>query len=1003
MCHDGGAVKSQGAAVDLNFSMVTRPVERLVATAQNGLEVLRLGGLETGSVPSPFQIVESVPMYKLRRYFPPDSRPGHAPVGPPVLMVHPMMMSADMWDVTREDGAVGILHAGGLDPWVIDFGSPDKVEGGMRRNLADHIVALSQAIDTVKDVTGSDVHLVGYSQGGMFCYQAAAYRRSKNIASIVTFGSPVDTLAALPMGIPANFAAPAANFMADHVFSRLDIPGWLARAGFQMLDPLKTAKARVDFVRQLHDREALLPREQQRRFLEREGWIAWSGPAISELLKQFIAHNRMMTGGFAISGQMVTLTDITCPVLAFVGEVDDIGQPASVRGIRRAAPNAEVYERLVRTGHFGLVVGSKAARESWPTVAAWVQWLSTGGDKPNGIDLMADQPIEHTASGVAFSSRITHGLGEVSEAALGAVRGTANAVVAANKSMRTLAVETVRTLPRLVRLGQINDHTRISLGRIIDEQAHDAPQGEFLLFDGRVHTYEAVNRRVDNVVRGLIEVGVRQGDRVGVLMETRPSALVAIAALSRLGAVAVVMRPDADLVASVRLGGVTEILTDPTNLDAARDLPGQILVLGGGEARDLHLPHDSDVIDMEQIDPDTVELPAWYRPNPGLARDLAFIAFNAAGGELVAKQITNYRWAVSAFGTASTAALDRRDTVYCLTPLHHESALLVSLGGAVVGGTRIALSRGLRPDRFVQEVRQYGVTVVSYTWAMLREVVDDPAFVLHGNHPVRLFIGSGMPTGLWGRVVDAFVPARVVEFFATTDGQAVLANVSGAKIGSKGRPLPGAGRIELGAYDAEHDLILEDDRGFVQVAAPNEVGVLLAQSNGPIDPSASVKRGVFAAGDTWISTEYLFRRDGDGDYWLMGRRGSVVHTARGLVYAEAVTDALGCINGVDLAVTYNVPVGDEQAAVSAVTLLPGATITAADLTEAVAKIPVGLGPDIVHVCPEMTLSATYRPTVSALRAAGIPKPGRQAWYFDAGSDEFRRLTPGVRSGLSGGQ
>jgi putative long chain acyl-CoA synthase len=987
--------------VDLNFSMVTRPVERLIATAQNGLEVLRLGGLETGSVPSPSQTVESVPMYKLRRYFPPDSRPGQPPAGPPVLMVHPMMMSADMWDVTREDGAVGILHASGLDPWVIDFGSPDKVEGGMRRNLADHIVALSQAVDTVSDATGSDVHLVGYSQGGMFCYQAAAYRRSKNVASIVTFGAPVDTLAALPMGIPPNFAAPAANFMADHVFNRLAIPSWLARVGFQMMDPLKTARARVDFVRQLHDREALLPREQQRRFLESEGWIAWSGPAISELLKQFIAHNRMMTGGFAVNGQMVTLTDITCPVLAFVGEVDDIGQPASVRGIRRAAPNAEVYERRIRTGHFGLVVGSKAAQQGWPTVAEWVRWLSTGGDKPDSIDLMADQPAEHTDSGVALSSRVTHGVAEVSEAALALARGAADAVVAANKSMRTLAVETVRTLPRLARLGQLNDHTRISLGRIIDEQAHDAPKGEFLLFDGRVHTYEAVNRRINNVVRGLIEVGVRQGERVGVLMETRPSALVAIAALSRLGAVAVVMRPDADLAAMVRLGGVTEILTDPTNLDAARQLPGQVMVLGGGESRDLHLPEDAQVIDMEQIDPDAVELPAWYRPNPGLARDLAFIAFSAAGGELVAKQITNYRWAVSAFGTASTAALDRRDTVYCLTPLHHESALLVSLGGAVVGGTRIALTRSLRPDRFANEVRQYGVTVVSYTWALLREVVDDPAFVLQGNHPVRLFIGSGMPTGLWGRVVDAFVPARVVEFFATTDGQAVLANVSGAKIGSKGRPLPGAGRIELGAYDAEHDLILEDDRGFVQVAGTNQVGVLLAASKGPIDPTASVKRGVFAPADTWISTEYLFLRDEDGDYWLAGRRGTVVRTARGLVYAEPVTDALGLLNGVDLAVTYNVPVGDREVAVSAVTLLPGATITAADLTEAAATIPIGLGPDIVCVVPEMTLSASYRPTVSALRAAGIPKPGRQVWYFDTGSNEFRRLTPVVRSELSG--
>src|SRR6201987_984232 len=620
MCHDVQAVRptrSKGSSqsvgrggMDLNFSAVTRPVERLMATAQNGLEVLRLGGLETGNAPSPSQVVESVPMYKLRRYFPPDSRPGHPQAGPPVLLVHPMMMSANMWDVTRADGAVGILHASGLDPWVIDFGSPDKVEGGMRRNLADHIVALSQAIDTVKDSTGSDVHLVGYSQGGMFCYQVAAYRRSKNLASIVAFGSPVDTLAALPMGLPPNLAPAMADFMADHVFNRLNIPSWLARTGFQLMDPLKTAKARVDFVRQLHDREALLPREQQRRFLEREGWIAWSGPAISELLKQFIAHNRMMTGGFAINGQMVTLTDITCPILAFVGEVDDIGQPASVRGIRRAAPNAEVFECLIRTGHFGLVVVSRAAHQSWPTVAEWVRWLSTGGDKPANIDLMADQPEEHTDSGVAFSSRLVHGIGEVSEAALGLVRGAAGAVVAANKSMRTLAVETARTLPRLARLGQINDHTRISLGRIIDEQAHDAPKGEFLLFDGRVHTYEAVNRRIDNVVRGLIEVGVRQGEHVGVLMETRPSALVAIAALSRLGGVAVLLKPDTDLAAAVRLGGVSEIITDPANLETARQLPGQILVLGGGESRDLHLPDDGGVIDMEKIDADGVWCPA---------------------------------------------------------------------------------------------------------------------------------------------------------------------------------------------------------------------------------------------------------------------------------------------------------------------------------------------------------------------------------------------------------
>ena len=989
--------------MDLNFSAITRPVERLMATAQNGFEVLRWGGLETGVVPSPFQIVESTPMYKLRRYFPPDNRPGQPPAGPPLLMVHPMMMSANMWDVTQEDGAVGILHAAGVDPWVIDFGSPDEVEGGMERTLTDHIVALDEAIGVVKETTGHDVHLAGYSQGGMFCYQTAAYRRSKDIASIIAFGSPVDTLAALPMGIPANFGAVAADFVADHVFNRIDITGWMARTGFQMLDPLKTAKARIDFVRQLHDREALLPREQQRRFLDSEGWIAWSGPAVAELLKQFIAHNRMMTGGFAINGQLVTLSDITCPVLAFVGEVDDIGQPASVRGIKRAAPSAEVYEVMIRAGHFGLVVGSKAATTTWPTVADWILWLSGEDPRPASIVPMPDSTAEPEQSGVALSSRIMHGVAEASGLAASLVRGAADAVVTANKSMRTLAIETARTLPRLVRLGQINDHTRISLARIIDEQAEGGPQGEFLLFDGRVHTYEGVNRRINNVVRGLIRAGVRQGVRVGVLMDTRPSALVAIAALSRLGAVAVLMPPDADLDEAVRLGGVTEVITDPGNLEAARKLPVQILVLGGGETRDLNVPADSGVIDMEKIDPDAVSLPGWYRPNPGFARDLAFVAFSTVGGELVPKQITNYRWALSAFGTASAAALDRSDTVYCLTPLHHQSGLLVSLGGAVVGGARIALSRGLQPERFVSELRQYGVTVVSYTWAMLREVIDDPAFALHRHHAVRLFIGSGMPTGLWQRVVDTFTPANIVEFFATTDGQAVLANVAGAKVGSKGRPLPGGGEVELAAYAPDEDLILEDDRGFVQVAEPNQAGLLLARPWGPIDPTASVKRGVFAPGDTWISTEYIFRRDPDGDFWLLGNRNMLIRTARGVVFPEPITEAISRIPAVELAATYGVKGPQGTMAVTAIILRPGLTVTVADLSEAVAAMPFGPGPDVIHVVPSLPLSATYRPTVSALRAAGVPKPSRNSWYLDADTGKYKRLTAAVRAALAGAQ
>ena len=101
------------------------------------------------------------------------------------------MLSAEVYDVSPAASAVRILREHGADPWVVDFGSPEREEGGLERNLDDHVVAVSDAIERVRSrPRGRDVHLGGYSQGGMFCYQAAAYRRNEGVASVITFGSP---------------------------------------------------------------------------------------------------------------------------------------------------------------------------------------------------------------------------------------------------------------------------------------------------------------------------------------------------------------------------------------------------------------------------------------------------------------------------------------------------------------------------------------------------------------------------------------------------------------------------------------------------------------------------------------------------------------------------------------------------------------------------------------------------------------------------------------------
>jgi putative long chain acyl-CoA synthase len=964
--------------VDLR-ELVSTPFQRVGAAAQNALEVARFGGLETGEEPSPFDVVDHQRVYKLRRYFADDAH------GPPVILVPPMMLDADVYDVSPAATAVGVLHENGVDPWVVDFGEPSQQEGGLERDLADHVLAVSEIVDTVRKETGQDVHLGGYSQGGMFCYQAAAYRRGKGISSLITFGSPADTRAAMPFGLPEAFATGAAGMLAGPL-GRFAVPAWVSRTGFRLLDPMKSLRSRVEFIMQLHDREALLPRERQRQFLEANGWVAWPGPALADFLRQFIAHNRMLEGGFVIDERLVTLADITCPILTFVGEVDEIAPPPAVRAINRAAPRAEIYETTLRAGHFGLVVGSTAKRLTWPTVAQWAHWRDGDADKPESAVPVGDAAPAIHDDGAGLGLELAY------EGVAGVVRAASQSANTTVRGLRELTREAASALPRLARLGQIQGGTQISLALLLDEQARRHGDSVFFLFEDRAHTHSAGKERIDNVVAGLLHVGVRQGEHIGVLMSTRPSALVLVAALNRLGAVCVLLRPDGDPEREARLGRITRIVADPDHIEEAQMTGVDVLVLGGGgEERDL----GAEVLDMERIDPAKVRPPGWYRPNPGRARDLAFVLYTGAGENTRTNSITNGRWALSAFGTASSGALGESDTVYAVTPIHHSSALLMTLGGAIASGSRIALADGYDPARFWEEVRRYGVTVASYTWTMLRELVDAPPNAAERHHPLRLLMGSGMPVGLWQRVQRRFAPARVVEFYASAEGEAILVNLTGAKAGSVGRPLPGAAEVCVAAWDEVEDKLLLGRDGFAREVPRGEIGMLLARTRpGTRSNRDDALRSVFRRDDAWIPTGDLCRQDDDGDFWLADRVELLVRTEDGIVAPSPSRDALACMDAADLAVAYGLPVAgtDHQVLVAAVSSRPGREVKAAAVTRALANLPEEERPVIVHITEDIPVTSWYRPDVRALRDQGIPPPGGDHVVLSKSGAKYKPLT-----------
>lgn len=411
---------------------------------------------------------------------------------------------------------------------------------------------------------------------------------------------------------------------------------------------------------------------------------------------------------------------------------------------------------------------------------------------------------------------------------------------------------------------------------------------------------------------------------------------------------------------------------------------------GGGSERGIDA---EGVIDLEAVDPDHVELPASYEPSPGRARDLSMILFGTDKGaaegnaprttRLRPMRITNGRWAVSALGVAAACTLTPDDTVYGALPFHHPAGMLVTVGGTLVGGARFALADAIEgggfpqglgddPSPFWAEVRRYGATVVFYAGEMCRTLVHAPFRPADKTNPVRLFAGSGMRPGVWRELVERF-DVGVLEFYASSEVSAVLANAAGEKIGALGRPLPGSVDMALARFDFQSQSFARDERGHVRRCASSEPGVLIARLDEAHpaycetdDPR--VLAGVFGTDDRWWVTGDVLERDDDGDHWFLGRARDVLCRGGHLVFPRRAEDALDESPSVALAVVFSLATEGERRLVACLVAREGARITLDEVERALAKLPPLERPEAIAITTldHIPMNEGFRPLTREL-------------------------------------
>jgi len=497
----------------------------------------------------------------------------------------------------------------------------------------------------------------------------------------------------------------------------------------------------------------------------------------------------------------------------------------------------------------------------------------------------------------------------------------------------------------------------VPLTRLLDDAAASFPGVTALAFLGTTLTYRELRDAVDHLAAGLAELGVRKGDRVGVVLPNCPQAVLTCFAALRLGAVVVQHNPlstESELrqqiadsgagvvvcldrgyatVARVRADTalrhvVVTSLADylPTRarlrlrlpLARARRARAELVTPVPADAPVEHflaLLRGATPARQTPVDPEHDVAHVLYTGGTtGPAKGVALTHHN-----LVSNAYMNRLW--------DTGAVAGQEVVLGVLPLFHAFGLTVALHATVLlGGTLVLLPR-FELRHLLAAIREWRPTLLPAVPPIYQAMSGSPDLRSPELRSLRAGVSGAMA-----------LPAAVQEQFERASGALLVEGYGltetspsthcnpltpARRPGTIGLPLPGT---RCRVVDAE------DPSREVPLGQPGELAVLGPQvfrgywgREGDVGPRT---------GDGYLLTGDLVVMDEDGFFTVVGRKKDLIVTGGFNVYPVEVEEVLSRLAGVRDVVVAGVPDRYRGETTKAfVVRVPGSDLTEADVVE----------------------------------------------------------------------
>jgi long-chain acyl-CoA synthetase len=505
----------------------------------------------------------------------------------------------------------------------------------------------------------------------------------------------------------------------------------------------------------------------------------------------------------------------------------------------------------------------------------------------------------------------------------------------------------------------------VNIADVLKQTAARLPDKPAILFQDKPITYDELERQVEAAAAGIAALGVRKGDRVGVLVHNIPHFVYAYLGIVRAGGVMVPLNTmfTADEVSFILADAEARavVVAEPFlhTVDGLREtLPMLEHVVVTGGSAPMGAMSWEQMIGRGKAAPDITLDP----------EDLACLPYTSGTtGKPKGAMLThgNLTANLEQMSGVPLLAETEKDVVLLVLPMFHIYALNVSLGLTFREGATAVLQERFDPVASLDAIERHRVTVIFGAPPMFVAWLSTPGIEKRDLSSVRLAVSGAAP--LPGAVLEDFqrkLGITIWEGYGLTETSPGLTSDAMGKVakpGSIGKPLP---NVELRLVDEDDEDVEEDDPGEIVVRGPN---VFRGYWHDEAGTKEAMRGGWFHTGDVAYADE-------DGYLFLVDRKKDLIIVSGFNVYPREVENVLYRHPKVAEAAVVGVPHPYTGEAVKAVVALkPGTTASEEEIIEFCKKsIARFKCPQVVEFVDQLPHTDTGKVLRRALREESAP-------------------------------